>query len=358
MKQIGSSILLLGVLGISGCSREPSVAAAPKPAADVPAGKRVELKASAKTVHQNFFDASFPSVLTVDSGDVVYLETATGHPKYFELHGVPKEKIPKELYEAFEGLPFDDSGPDRGRADSTLNGPIKINGAEPGDVLEVRIRSVDVRFPLAAQSFVPDRGVLMEDFPYEKHRILWLDLEKNVMEYAPGIVVPLKPFWGTVGVAPPPKMGKVPSGPPNIFGGNFDNRDLVAGTTVFLPVYVPGALLSLGDGHAAQGQGEVCLSAIEASLKGEIQVILHKGKSLKLPRAETPTHYMTMGMDRDLDVAAKIATREMLDWMVEMKKISRDDAYFIASAAMDLTVTQAVDGTKGIHAMLAKSMFK
>jgi acetamidase/formamidase len=328
------------------------------PASDAPSGKRFELKASAKTVHQNFFDATLKPVLTVDSGDTVYLETATGHPAYFEKHGVPKEKIPKELYEAFDGLPFDDSGPDRGRADSTLNGPIQINGAEQGDVLEVRIRSVEVRFSLAAQSFVPDRGVLTEDFPYEKHQILWLDLDKQVMEYAPGIVVPLKPFWGTVGVAPPAKMGRVPSGPPNIFGGNFDNRDLVAGTTIFLPVYVRGALLSVGDGHAAQGQGEVCLSAIESSLKGEIQVILHKNRPLNLPRAETPTHYMTMGMDRDLDVAAKIATREMLNWMVEMKGISRDQAYLIASAAMDLTVTQAVDGTKGIHAVLAKSMFQ
>jgi acetamidase/formamidase len=320
--------------------------------------KTVELKASAKTVHQNFFDASLKPVLTIDSGDIVRLETATGNPKYFEKHGVPKDKIPQELYAAFDGLPYDDSGPDRGRADSTLNGPIKVNGAEPGDVLEVRIRSVQVRFPIAALSFVPDRGLLTEDFPYEKHRVLFLDLDKQTAEFAPGIVVPLKPFWGTIGVAPPAKMGRVSSGPPNIFGGNFDNKDLVAGTTVYLPVYVAGGLLSLGDGHAAEGAGEVCLSAIEVSLKGEIQVILHKGKSLKLPRAETPTHYMTMGFDRDLDVAAKIATREMLDWMVEMKGLTRDDAYLIASVAMDLNVTQVVDGTKGIHAMLPKSMFK
>ena len=320
--------------------------------------KTFELKATAKTVHQNFFDASLKPVLTINSGDSVRLETATGNPKYFEKHGVPKDKIPPELYAAFDGLPYDESGPDRGRADATLDGPIKVNGAEPGDVLEVRIKSVQVLYPIAAQSFVPGRGLLTEDFPYEKHRVLFLNLEKQTAEYAPGIVVPLKPFWGIIGVAPPAKMGRVSSGPPNIFGGNFDNRDLVAGTTVFLPVHAAGALLSLGDGHAAEGEGEVCLSAIEVSLKGEIQVILHKGKSLKLPRAETPTHYMTMGFDPDLDIATKIATREMLDWMVEMKGLSRDEAYFIASAAMDLTVTQVVDGTKGIHAMLPKSIFK
>src|SRR3984893_14132491 len=254
--------------------------------------KTVELKATAKTVHQNFFDASLKPVLTINSGDTVRLETATGNPKYFEQHGVPKDKIPQELYTAFDGLPYDDSGPDKGRADATLDGPIKVNGAEPGDVLEVRIRSVQVRLPIAAQSFVPGRGLLTEDFPYEKHRVLFMDLDKQTVEYAPGIVVPLKPFWGIIGVAPPPSMGRVYSGPPNIFGGNMNNRALVAGTTLYWPVYAPGALLSIGDGHAAEGAGEVCLSAIESSLKGEIQVILHKGKSLKLPRAETATHYM------------------------------------------------------------------
>src|SRR5579872_419247 len=320
--------------------------------------KTVELKPTAKTVHQNFFDASLKPVLTINSGDTVRLETATGNPKYFELHGVPKDKIPQELYTAFEGLPFDNSGPDKGRADATLDGPIKVNGAQPGDVLEVRILSVQVWLPIAAQSFVPGRGLLTEDFPYEKHRVLFMDLEKQTVEYAPGIVVPLKPFWGIIGVAPPASMGRVSSGPPNIFGGNMDNRDLVAGTTLYLPVRAPGALLSIGDGHAAEGAGEVCLSAIESSLKGEIQIILHKGKSLKLPRAETPTHYMTMGFDPDLNIAAKIATREMLDWMVEMKGLTRDDAYLLASAAMDLNVTQVVDGTKGIHAMLPKSIFK
>jgi acetamidase/formamidase len=308
--------------------------------------------------NKNFFDASLKPVLTINSGDTVRLETATGNPKYFEKLGVPKDKIPQELYTAFEGLPYDESGPDRGRADATLDGPIKVNGAEPGDVLEVRIRSVQIRFPIGAQSFVPDRGVLTEDFPYEKHRVLFMDLDKQTVEYAPGIVVPLKPFWGIVGVAPPPKMGRVSSGPPNIFGGNMDNRDLVAGSTIYLPVYAPGALLSIGDGHAAEGEGEVCLSAIETSLKGEIQVILHKGKPLKLPRAETPTHYIAMGFDPDLNIAAKIATREMLDWIVEMKGLKRDDAYMLASATMDLIVTQAVDGTKGIHAMLPKSIFK
>ena len=205
---------------------------------------------------------------------------------------------------------------------------------------------------------MPGRGLLPDEFPTAKDRVLWLDLKNKTTEYAPGVVVPLKPFWGVIGVAPPTSMGRVSSGPPNIFGGNMDNRDLVGGTTLFLPVFVSGGLLSIGDGHAAQGYGEICLSAIETSLKGEIQVILQKNKPLKQPRAETPTHYMTMGLNPDLDEAAKIAAREMLDWIVELKGLSRDDAYMLGSAVMDLVVTQVVDGTKGIHAFMPKSIFK
>ncbi len=311
-----------------------------------------ELKASPQTVHRGFFDASLKPVLTVNSGDIVKLETATGNPRYFEQLGVPKEKIPVELYDVYKGVE------NAGRGDHTLNGPIYVNGAQPGDMLEVRIRSIDVRLPIAGQGFVANRGLLPEDFPNAKDRVLWLDLKKKTAEYAPGVVVPLKPFWGVIAVAPPAAMGRVPSGPPSVFGGNMDNRDLVGGTTLYLPVFVPGALLSIGDGHAAQGYGEVCLSAIETSLKGEIQVVLHKNKVLKQPRAETPTHFMTMGLNADLDEAAKIATREMLDWLVEMKGLSREDAYMLASAAMDLVVTQVVDGTKGIHALMPKAIFR
>lgn len=311
-----------------------------------------ELKASPATVHRGFFDASLKPVLTIDSGDIVRLETASGNPRYFESLGVPKEKIPAELYEVYQGVEG------TGRGDHTLNGPIAIRGAEPGDMLEIRIRSVDVRLPIAGQSFVPNRGLLPEEFPYEKARVLWIDLARKTVEYAPGIEVPVKPFWGVIGVAPPPSMGRVPSGPPNVFGGNLDNRDLGAGSTLYLPVHVPNALLSIGDGHAVQGHGEVCLSAVETSLKGEVQVVLHKGQHLRWPRAETATHYITMGLHTDLDEAAKTATSEMLDFLVANKGLSREDAYMLASAAMDLIVTQVVDGTKGIHAMIPKGIFR
>jgi len=311
-----------------------------------------ELKAAPDTVHRGFFDASLKPVLTVESGDIVRLQTASGNPRYYEALGVPKDRIPAELYRAFDGVD------DALRWDHTLNGPISVKDAAPGDTLEVRIRSVDVWLPIAGQSFTPNRGLLPEDFPYRRDRVLWLDLQKKTVDYLPGVVLPLKPFWGVMGVAPPPAMGRVQSGPPNIFGGNMDNKDLGAGSALYLPVHVPGALFSIGDGHAAQGHGEVCLSAIEASLKGEVQLILHKGKRIRWPRGETPTHYMTMGLHTDLDEATKVATREMIDWMGELKGLSREDAYMLASLAMDLIVTQVVDGTKGIHALMPKSIFQ
>lgn len=310
-----------------------------------------ELIASPATVHRGFFDASLEPVLRIDSGDIVKLQTATGNPRYFEGLGVPKEKIPPELYAAFADVA------DAGRGDHTLNGPIYVNGAEPGDMLEVRIRSIELRFPISGQGFSTTGGTLPGEFAEGRQRVVWLDMAKRTAEYAPGVVVPLHPFWGVIAVAPPPSMGRVRSGPPGAFGGNLDNRDLVAGTTLYLPVFVPGALLSVGDGHAAQGDGEVGGGTMETSLEGEIQVVLHKRQPLSWPRAETPTHYMTMGLDPDLDVAAKNATREMLGWMTELKGISREDAYLVASAAMDLVVTQTVDGTKGIHALLPKAIF-
>jgi acetamidase/formamidase len=313
--------------------------------------KTYELKASPTTVHHGFFDASLPPVLTIDSGDIVKLETATGNPRYFEALGVPKEKIPAELYAVYADVA------DAGRGDHTLNGPIAVRGAEPGDSLEIRILKVDVRLPIAGQSFSATGGTIPEEFPYKKDRVLWIDLKHKTIEYAPGVVVPAKPFWGVIATAPPAKMGRVPSRKPDFFGGNMDNRDLGAGSTLYLPVSATGGLLSIGDGHAAQGEGEACGGAIETSLKGEIQVILHKGENLKWPRAETPTQYMTVGINPDLNEAAKAATSEMVKFISEKKGVDRETAYLLTSAAMDLIVTENVDGNKGIHALIPKAIF-
>jgi len=176
--------------------------------------------------------------------------------------------------------------------------------------------------------------------------------------FAPGIELPLRPFFGSMGVAPPENAGKVNSAPPGIHAGNLDNKELVAGTTLFIPVHARGALFQVGDGHAGMGNGEVDITAMETSLTGVFQFILHKDMHLKWPRAETPTHWITMGLDPDLTEATRIAVHETLDFLVNEKKLSREDAYMLASVAVDFEITQLVDGTKGVHGMIPKSIFK
>jgi acetamidase/formamidase len=189
-------------------------------------------------------------------------------------------------------------------------------------------------------------------------RIIPLDAVKMVARFAEGIEVPLRPFFGSMGVAPPETSGRVNSAPPGIHAGNLDNKELVAGTTLLIPVHVPGALFQVGDGHAGQGDGEVDITALETSLTGTLRFFVRKGARLNWPRAETPTHFIAMGIDKDLDEAMKIAVREAVDLIVAEKKLDRDDAYMLCSIAVDFHVTQVVDGTKGVHAMIPKAIFK
>ena len=165
---------------------------------------------------------------------------------------------------------------------------------------------------------------------------------------------------GTPGLGPPIRRGsgRISSGPPGIHAGNLDNKELVEGTTLFIPVHAKGALFSIGDGHAGQGNGEVDITALETSLKGKLQFVARKDMHLKWPRAETPTHFIAMGLDKDLTEATKIAVREAIDFLASEKHLSRDDAYMLASVAVDFNITQLVDGTKGVHAMIPKAIFK
>jgi len=240
-----------------------------------------------------------------------------------------------------------------------LTGPIYVDGAEPGDVLEVRFLDIGFLTPYGVSGFVPGGGTLPDDFPYAGLRRFEIDTTALTATMGiEGVLIPVRPFFGSIGVAPPLLRGRINSTAPGYHVGNLDNRELVEGTTLFLPVHVDGGLLSIGDGHASQGDGEVSGTAIEASLHGTIEVVLHKGSDLRWPRAETPTHYISMGLHPDLDEAARMATREMVEFIVAEHGLNPGDAYILCSVALDLRVTQLVDGTKGIHGMLAKDLFR
>ena len=310
------------------------------------------LEPSPTTVNWGHYDPSSQPVLRIASGDVVVAHTLiTSTPPRLEGAGVPADQVEQSLRDIVRDVK------DRGPGGHILDGPIYIEGAEPGDVLEVRIQKVDLAIPYAYNGFSVGRGYLPNDFPYSRMKIIPLDRSRMIARFAPGIEIPLRPFFGSMGVAPPETAGRIDSAPPWIHGGNLDNKDLVAGTTLFLPVHVKGALFQVGDGHAGQGDGEVDITALETSLIGTFQLIVRKDMHLKWPRAETPTHYVTMGLNEDLGEATRSAIREMIDFLVSEKHLSRDDAYMLASVAADLSITELVDGNKGVHMMIPKAIF-
>lgn len=305
-----------------------------------------ELNASPETVHWGYFDASRPPVLRIDSGDTVTIHCLTAEP----------DDLPPENFKVLPELLEVHAKCERGVGPHFMTGPVWVNGAEPGDTLEVRILDCTLREDWGWNLILPLLGTLPEDFPKVRRIHIPLDREAMVADLPWGGQIPLRPFFGILGVAPPPNYGRIPSMTPREFGGNMDNKELVAGTTLYLPIWNKGALFSAGDGHAVQGDGEVCLTAIEASLSGTFEFVLRKDLSLKFPRAESPTDYITMGMNEDLDDAAKQALREMIALLQEVANLTPEDAYSLCSLAADLRVTQLVDGNKGIHVMLPKSV--
>jgi acetamidase/formamidase len=308
------------------------------------------LSPSATTVVWGNYWSETPPVLRIQSGDYVNVQTLlTSTPERLEGAGLKPEQVEKELREV-------QAVKDRGPGGHVLTGPIFIENAEPGDVLEVRILSIDLAIPYGYNA-IGQNGFLSDEIFDRKMRIIPLDREKMTGHFADGIEIPLRPFFGSMGVAPPREAGRWNSAPPWIHAGNLDNRELVAGTALFIPVHVKGALFEIGDGHAAQGNGEVDITAIETSLKGELQFVVHKGKTLHWPMAETPTHIITMGCDRDLTAATRIAVHEMIRYLMDEKKLSQADAYMLSSVAVDVDITQLVDGNVGVHAMLPKGIF-
>jgi acetamidase/formamidase len=315
--------------------------------------KTHRLEATPTTVAYGYYWAAAAPVLRIASGDIVDVDTLlTNSPQGLARAGVPDDKIQASL----KAIVADVTGDKRGPGGHILTGPIYVEGAAPGDALEVKILSIVLPIDYGyngCSGFLRDnceRGV--------PSKIIPIDRTSMTAAFAPGIVIPLHPFFGSMGVAPAPELGRVSSNPPGTHAGNLDNRELVAGTTLFIPVFAPGALFEIGDGHAAQGDGEVDQTAIETSLRGRVQLTVRKGMTLKWPRAETPAAFISMATDADLTVATKAAIQEMVDFLAAAKGLSKHEAYQLVSVAGDVAVTQLVDQNVGVHVKLPKGVFR
>lgn len=311
------------------------------------------LDATPQTVRRGVLDGSFPPVLTIRSGDTVTIRTVSGNE-----HALPPAgsgfDMPAGLTDILAAVP-------PGTGPHIVTGPVAIEGAEPGDMLEVRIDRIELGMNWGYCLFRPLAGTVPDAFPYRELSYIPIDMEKRTCTLPWGPELPLAPFFGVMASGPKPSYGPLSTKEPRDFGGNLDNKELTAGSTLFLPVWVPGANFIVGDGHGVQGDGEVCVTALETSLTGTFTFVLHKGggaenPKLRFPRAETPTHYLSMGIDEDLDVAMREAVLEMIAFICERTGWSRGDAYKSCSLAVDFHVTQTVNGEKGVHGMLRKGL--
>jgi acetamidase/formamidase len=315
--------------------------------------KTHRLEATPATVAYGYYWSDAKPVLTIQSGDIIDVDTLlTNTPAGLAKGGVPDDKIQPSLKAIVDQVTGDRKGP----GGHILTGPVYVEGAEPGDVLEVRILGIQLALDYGyngCKGFMPEN--CEPDTPI---RIIQLDRKKLTAEFSPGIVLPLHPFFGSMGVAPAPEAGRLSSNPPGRHAGNLDNRELVAGTTLYIPVFARGALFEIGDGHAAQGDGEVDQTAIETSLRGQLKLTVRKDMKLTWPRAETATDYISMGTDPDLAVATRTAVQEMIDFVAAQRGLTRHQAYQLVSLAGNVAVTQLVDKPNyGVHVRMPKSIF-
>ena len=328
--------------------------AAPVMATSQRAPKEHQLAASPATVAYGYYWAEAKPALRIASGDIVNVTTMlTNTPTRLEAAGVAPDEVEPELRAIVSQVTGDAKGP----GGHILTGPIYVEGADSGDVLEVKILSIDLKIPYGYNGC---SGFLRElcQRGQQTTRIIRLDGKTMTAEFAPGIVVPLHPFFGSMGVAPAASLGRVSSNPPSTHAGNLDNKELVAGTTLYIPVFVKGALFEVGDGHAAQGDGEVDQTAIETSLRGRLQLTVRKDMKLDWPRAETPTDWITMGTDTSLTVATRVAIGQMVHFLMEKKGLTQTAAYQLASIAANLRITELVDGNVGVHMMIPKAIVR
>jgi acetamidase/formamidase len=331
------------------------------PAAPGGAGKKKDedgpvhvVESNDKTVHLGVFDTTLEPILKIDSGDTVSYVNTWSHFLNQLQPGVPVDTLAKLRL----------SNP--GRGPHSIVGPIYVNNAEPGDVLEVRYKRIrpDKWGAVFNNPGSIGTGLLAKDFPDGQVKYLNLDMTKMTAEFMPDIHVPLKPFQGTLGVAPPEgfypplSSGVTSSVPPGPHAGNVDLSEMMEGSTMFIPVWKLGALIFTGDSHAVQGDGEINLSALETRMQElRIQVVLHKQKNFAWPVAETETHWITLGLDKDLNVAMTLAARNAIDFLATRARMTKLDAYALCSIAVSFRVTQVVDIVRGVHALIPKSLF-
>jgi len=315
--------------------------------------KTFRLEATPATVAYGYYWSEAKPALRIASGDIIDVDTLlTSSPMALTRAGVPADKIQESL----KNIVAEVTGDKRGPGGHILTGPVYVEGAQPGDALEVKILSIDFNIDYGyngCSGFVPEN--CERSLP---QKIINLDKNKMSAEVFPGITVPFHPFFGSMGVAPAPELGRVSSNPPGRHAGNLDNKELVVGSSLYIPVFVPGALFFIGDGHAAQGDGEADQTAIETSLRGRVQLTVRKGMKLTWPRAETATDFIAMATDPDLTVATKLAIQEMVDFLVETKGLTKHQAYQLTSIAGNVAITQLVDKPNvGVHVKIPKSIF-
>jgi acetamidase/formamidase len=309
------------------------------------------LTSTPETVRWGIFDPFAKPVLTVQSGDVVVMECVSGGRDVMPPEGSGMV-VPPALRAIHEAV--------RPGTGHIITGPVAVAGAMPGDMLEVKIEKIELGADWGFCGFRPLAGTLPEDFPERFLTHIPVDRAKGTCRLPYGVELKLAPFFGVMGVAPPPAYGPISTVQPREHGGNLDNKEIGEGATLFLPVWAEGALFSAGDGHGVQGDGEVCINALEICLTGTFRLTLHKKAGaeplLTYPRAETATHFITMGMNEDLDLAMKQALRQMIAFICSRSNLSRQEAYQFCSLAVDFHVTQTVNGEKGVHGMLRKGL--
>jgi acetamidase/formamidase len=319
------------------------------------------LRSSPDTVLWGYIAANLPPALSVESRAVVEVEalshqgltTQNDPEKFFASYGIPAAEVLSDAKAVFAGVKRP-----KGASVHILTGPIYVEDAEPGDTLEVRVLDIRFRVPYGVNNTGPGKGVLPKLLKEQSAKLIRLDLERRVALFSSDIEIPLNPFMGIMAVSPPTSLGMVSSTPPGAWGGNMDLKFLGVGSSLYLPVFNKGAQFFTGDGHAVQGDGEVDGGAIEISLAPKLQFILHKGKTIKLPRVETATDYLLTGLSVDLNEAARIALQETVDFLQAEKGLSAADAYALSSLAVDLGIGEAVDIVNLVYARVPKNIFR